>query len=984
MRVRTEYSTNYAYGKLGDVFKKCLELEYEYMPITDRYSTFGFIEWSMLCAKHDKKPIFGVELGVSNNPLDKRPTVAYFTFLAMDSIKPLNELIAYATSKDGAFLSYDDVNSVDNLIVIADNKAKLELCDPARVYVCLSNSIPIGYYRKAIELKFGFVQSSDNVFARADNKEEYRVMMGRQAYSATYNQFIETYDEWQEGLRNFVAPEDIEDAINNRHNINSECTARLQVPELPAIEAPMSLYDMCLEGMVKLGKPLNEVYRARLDRELLVIAEKNFESYFYIVAELMQWARERMIVAPGRGSSAGSLVCYLLGITSVDPLEYDLLFERFLDPTRKDLPDIDMDFDDKKQPMVFAHLEEVYGKERVAKINSVTRFKPKTIISTAGTQLKIPLWLCNKAAEELDQHSSFDDRALHTFAETFMFGEYSQKLLQEYPEVKVAFNSEYHAKNFSIHAAGAVITNGEIARYVAVDSRNDTIMADKYTSESLGLLKLDLLSVKQLSTFARTFELMGVPPTNAFLEQIPFDDEEAFDILNKGKFSALFQVGHALIKLFKQFHVTRLEDLVAVNALARPGPLMSGGAQRWVNRRLNLRDVEYAHPCLKPFLEQTYGEVVFQEQLMNIAREVGGMSIEDVASLRKAVAKSKGSEALRPYGDKFKQGAARFGFVGDAVDQFWDDLCGFGAYSFNRSHAVCYAMMTYYCCWLKAFNPVEYAAASLDAEDEPEKQIKLLRELATEGIKYIPVDPDISVDRWTVKDTDTGRVLVGPLTSIKGIGPAKLAQIIEARQTGKELPPGLAKQLREAQTPIDSLTPISTAVERCIPDLTTVNIASTPRPISQVDAGDNGAILIIGLLVGLKKKDRNDAESVARRKGKRLTGRKTIALNMTIRDDSGSDIVCIIDPDDYDNAAGAILERGGVDKAIYAVKGTVPDNFRMISIKGLRFLCNIDDGLKVLENDWFAPQVTKEDFFAPQGKTEEGLQDGQKVETISA
>lgn len=979
MRIRTEYSTNFAYGKIKDVFARLLELEFDYMPITDRYSTFGFVEWSELCEENKRKPIFGVELGVSLNPLDKRPNVAHFTFLAMDSLRPLNELVAYATSKDGAYLSYDDVNSVDNLIILADNRAKLEHCDPARVHVCLSNSIPIGYYREAKKRGFAFVQSSDNVFVRPENKEEYRVMLGRQAYSATYNQFIETYNEYKSGdIRHFVSEDDIEEAIVNRHNLHSECTARLQVPVLPHIEAPMNLYDMCLQGMVKLGIPLDDVYRPRLERELKVIAEKHFEDYFYIVAELMQWARERMIVAPGRGSSAGSLVCYLLGITSVNPLKYDLLFERFLDPTRKDLPDIDMDFDDKLQPLVYAHLEDVYGKEKVAKICSVTRFHPKTIISTAGQQLKIPLWLCTKAAEELHEHGGFDGRALHSFADTFKFGEFSQKLLQEHPEISVAFNSEYHAKNFSIHSAGAVITDGDIAGHVAVDNRNSTVMADKYTAERLGLLKLDLLSVKQLSTFARTFELAGIPPTNEFLEQIPFDDAEAFDIINKGKFSALFQVGNALIKLFKQFHVTSLEDIIAVTSLARPGPLMAGSSQRWVNRRLNLRDVEYAHPCLEPYLKSTYGEMIYQEQLMVIAREVGGMSIEDVAALRKAVAKSKGAEALRPFGDRFKSGAARFGFTGEAVDKFWDDLCGFGAYSFNRSHAVCYSFMTYYCAWLKAFYPVEYAAASLDAEDVAEKQIKLLRELAVEGIKYIPIDPEISVDRWTVKDTDSGRVLVGPLTSIKGIGPAKLAQIIKARQDGSELPAGLAKQLREAITPIDSLTPISAAVERCIGDLKNANIASVPRAISQIDAGDNGQILVIGLLVGLKKKDRNDAESVARRKGKRITGRNTIALNLTIRDDSGSDIVCIIDPDDFAQAAPSIIERGGVDKAIYAVKGTVPDNFRMISIKGMRFLCNIDDDLKVMQDDWFGPQVAKEDLFAVQSEVKE---DGSKVDT---
>jgi DNA polymerase III alpha subunit len=972
MRIFTEYSTNYAYGKLNDVFKHLLALDYKVMPISDRYSTFGWIDWNSFCIKHKVRPIFGVTLGISDNAGDKRPSVSYFTFFAMASIKTVNDLVAFATARTGGYLTYDDLPALDGVVCIADNRAKLDKCDPARVYISLSSSTPIGYYRKAKELGFKFIQSSDNVYIDADAREEYRVMMGRNAYSATYNQHIETYTDWYTGVMKFADLRTVQEALANRLKAESLCVAVLNQPTLPKIDAPQNLWDMCMAGMVRLGVPLEEPYKSRLIHELQVIADKHFEDYFYIVSELMLWARERMIVSPGRGSSAGSLVCYLLGITSVDPIKYNLLFERFLEPSRKDLPDIDMDFDDNLRPMVFAHLEQLYGKEHFGKICAVTRFRPKTIINTAGTQLRIPLWLCQKAAEELDAHGSVDFRALHTFEETFKFGEYSQKLLHEYPEISLVFKSEFHAKNFSTHAAGAVITDADISNYVAVDSRNDTIMADKNTAERLGLLKLDILSVSQLSVFARTLELMGMPATNQFLEEtIPFNDEEAFDIINQHKYSGIFQMGNALIKLFKQFYVKSLEDIVAVTSLARPGPLMAGGAQRWVNRRNALQDVTYAHPCLEPFLKSTFGELVYQEQLMQIASAIGCMSVDDVTSLRKAVAKSKGAEALRPFGDKFKAGAATHGFVGEALDKFWDDLCGFGAYSFNRSHAVSYSMITYYCCWFKAFFPVEFAAASLDAETDPEKQIKLLRELHTEGIGYVPIDPELSVDRWTVRGEGKDRVLVGPLTSIKGIGPAKLAMIIEARQSGKELPPGLAKQLKDAITPIDSLTPVTTAVARCIPDLKAVNIVSKPTPIAQLDAGDNGSFLIIGLLVGLKKKDRNDAESLARRKGKRVTG-NSLALNLTFRDDSGADIVAIIDPSDYADASPALIERGGVDKAIYAVKGTIPDNFRMLSIKGIRFLCNIDDGLRSTENDWFSPQVPKEDYFAePKKETED-------------
>lgn len=980
MRIRTEYSTGVAYGKLEKVFEHLVALGEEYMPISDRYSTFGWIEWNELCKKNNKKPIFGVELGVSANGTDKKQSISYFTFFALDSVRVINDLVALATSQPNALLTYEQANNVSNAIIIADNRVNLDLCNPDHVWIALAPSTPIGLYNIGKERGFIFIASSDNVFTDAQDKDKYRVLLGRLSSGSTYNQFIQSTAEWDNSVQWFDSQDRI-DAVNMRRTLEKSCTASLIMAKLPKIDAPTSLADLCLEGAERLGMTLNGMYMDRLGHELATIKAKGFEDYFYIVSDLMQWARQRMIVAPGRGSSAGSLVCYLLGITSVDPIKHDLLFERFLDVTRKDLPDIDMDFDDKLRPLVFDYLENKYGKEHFGKIANVTRYRAKSIVNAAAVSLKIPRWLSDKAAEELFDHSSVDERAFCSFKDSFDLGEYSQRLRNEFPAISLVYDAEFHAKNFSVHAAGAVITDESVSNYVALDNRNDTVMADKNTAERIGLLKLDLLGLSQLSVFARTLELIGVPATNEFFESIPLDDAEAFEIINRKRYSGVFQMGKALINLFKNFHVNSFEDLVAVTSLARPGPLSSGGASRWVNRRIGTSSIAYAHECLAPYLINTFGEVVYQEQLMVIASEIGGMSIEDVSSLRKAVAKSKGAEVLRPYGEKFKSGAAKFGFTGDAVDKFWDDLCGFGAYSFNRSHAVSYSMITYYCCWFKAFYPVEFAAATLDNEADPIKQIQLLRELNAEGVDYIPVDAETSVDRWIIKNIGDKKVLVGPLTSVKGIGPAALRQIIDSRANGKELPPGLKKKLDEAITPIDSLTPVSAAVMRCVPDLTAVNIMSKPVPINQLEKGDRGDFLIIGVLKGIKKKDRNDAESVQRRNGKKLTG-KVVALNMTIADDSGGDIIAIISPEEYEAAAPKILERGGIDKAIYALKGTVPSGFRMLSITGIRYLCDIDQGLREIKDDLFcAPQgaLNDEMFTNPQGEIKNGVEQVQSA-----
>ena len=1100
MRIRTEFSFKAAYGKINQVHKKLSDLNWPAMPISDRMSTFGYAKWDKLCAKAEKRPVFGVEIGVSANIGDRRPSVAYWSFFAQNDIKSINELIALATKSVSSepLLTYEQACSAEGVLIIGDHRTKLEHMIPKskeKIMFALSPSTSVGFYNAARDAEYDFVASPDNYYIDESNKEEYRVMLGRAANSQTYPMHLVTDAEWYESVNHIIDLKTSISFLKRRDLMLGFCNATLAKARLFKPERVQTLFEMCIEGAATKNCDLTDpVYKERLERELSLIQSKDFEDYFFIVAEMMQWAKQRMICGPARGSSAGSLVCYLLDITAIDPIPFGLIFERFIDITRADLPDIDLDFSDVNRHLVFEHMEQTYGKERVARLGTVTNFKPRSILKIGGANLLIPKWMCDKVADALIERSSGDSRALNTLEDTIAEGEMGRKMLYEYPQVKLTFNSEGHANNSGQHAAGIIITDEDASKYVAIDSRSGVAMCDKYDAEHLGMLKIDALGLTQLSVFEQTLRLIGVAPTGQFLDEIPLDDEAAFEILNQKKFAGVFQAnGKSLQILFNEITVDCFDDYAAVTAAARPGAVASGGAVRWARKRSGKNPISYHHECIKSYVEATYGEILYQEQILMICKDIGEMDWADVTAIRKAMSKSLGEEFFDRYGDKFKLGAAKHDFTGASVDDFWKQLIAYGSWclaegtevklaytkspikietlweyyqdknlvnsfgrhelisrdecgkdfnqhihdvtcngikhcykftfsdgtsvtctkdhvffcdmkefragdadigslwdalggygankffsykslisvedvgmkmtydismpkrhnymlengiithnSFNKSHAVAYGLITYWCTWLKAHHPVEFAAATLDSESDSMRQLQLLRELNEEGITYTPVDVDYSVDRWNIKvQQNEKKILVGPLTSIKGIGPAGVATIMRCRSTGEALPPGLKKKLEEARTSIDSLNPVADAVKRLHPDLTKINIHSDPTEIIHLDKGDRGEFMIIAMVSKIQPRNENDSQSVAKRKGKLVSGQPW-SLNMFMRDDT-DEILCKIDRKDYERLAHTIIERGGQGKAIYAIKGTLPSGFRMILITQIRFIGMVDE-----------------------------------------
>lgn len=951
MRLRTGYSFRAAVGGIPEVISRVREVGWDVAPITDRASTFGWARWKKAALKEGLRPVFGVELAVAESVEERKPTVDYWTFLAFDEVGPINRLVELATEqfRYQPLLTYEQAQDGAGVafMAAAGRRAKLDLITNEGVFYGVEPGTAKGHLRRAREKGMTLIASGDNLFPRPEDQGLYETIVGRNASTQTYDQFIQSDEQWKASASRLGLSEgELERALAERRRAWGVSIAGLRRAELVHPPRPKPLREMCIDGAKKLGVDLSDpVYSARLDRELDLIAAKEFEDYFYLVSDICRWARKRMAVGPARGSSCGSLACYLLEITTVDPIPFGLIFERFIDINRSDLPDIDIDFPDTRRDEVFQYMKEVYGPERVARLGAVAMYKAKSALSEAGAALQIPLRSIDRIGESLIQRSSGDSRAMDTIEDTIRMTEVGRKVLADSPEILVASKMEGHPRHYTQHAAGVVVASEPIENFVAVDHRTGAAMCDKKDAEDeFNLLKIDALGLTQLSVLDEATEAAGLP--RGFLEKLPIDDPGAFSTLNNGSFSGVFQWnGGALRALTKQITVDRFEDIVAISALARPGPLATGGSSEWVRKRMGEGGSKSLHPMLDELTKETFGVVVYQEQVMKIAREMGRLSWEDTSDLRKAMSKSLGDEFFAKYKERFIKGAGENGVDPETAGKIWDQINTFGSWAFNKSHAVAYGYISYWCCWMKAHHPFEFAAATLNHETDPGRQIELLREMKAEGIGYVPVDLETSQERWVAAKVRGERVLVGPLTNVKGIGPKMARTILRSRENGQPLTKGAQKLLASPKTDIDSLYPIRDRINEIMPDPLERNIVSTPVEIGKVDSsfGDR-TVLIIGVAEKINLRDKNEMQKVEERGGRRIEDGPTAYLQLRMLDDTGA-ILTSIPVNKFERLGREVIARGRAGKAIWAVKGRVfspGQDFTMIVAESIRYVGDMD------------------------------------------
>ena len=971
INLRTGYSFRSAFGKIETILDQLVKQGRKFAPITDRSSTYGWTRWVEESTNRGLTPVLGVELGVSPDIVANRPVVDWWTFLPVDGrLEPLTRLIAtateqfryqpmltYAQALEPAFNA--ELLAVPGRRCLMDGYMPESIPEEAALYFPSGPHVSYGLHQKFLEIPGAkFTATLDNYFPFPEDRAAYQVTCGKGASDQTWPQHIMNDNAWKEAVYSgqyfdggYKLIEKAWDSARLLLELSSRAQQKhAQLPRpanLPKRSRPDTyLKKLCIRGLKTRGLADSQAHRERMDRELKMIAEKNFSDYFLIVADIVHWAKERMIVGPARGSAAGSLVCYLLEITEIDPLKFGLIFERFIDLNRADLPDIDIDFSYQHRESVIRYIGKTYGQDNVSRLGTVAMFKPRSIMAEVGRELKVPKWEVEAFLDSILVRSSGDARAMDTLGDSLTELQMGKELVEKYPEIWVGTKMEGHPRHSSQHASAVVLSESPPLHHLApVDQRNGCLMMDKKDAEKLDLLKVDALGLTQLSILEDAMQMAGQDKND--LLHIDLEDPHALSILQDHRYSGIFQFnGIALQNVAKQVPFDRFDDIVAVTALSRPGPIVSGGTTTWCDRRLGYEPVEYPHPVFEPYLSETYGVIIYQEQIMTIGREVGGLSWDDVTELRKAMSKSLGEEYFDQFGDRWKAGAEEKGVPRAVLDELWKDMCAYGSWSFNKSHAVSYGLISYWCCWVKSRFPFEFAAATLNHEDDIERQLEILRELDQEGYNYKPVDLEKSIDRWTIDQASN--TLIGPLGNIRGIGPKFEERIMSYRKAGRPLPPSLVKKLTGARTPLDSLYPIRDAIKLLCPDPQARNIITPPIEIADVKwYGQDDMQYPVVIMCTVKKinvRDENEPIKVAKRGGPLKDGSPTQSLNLHLIDDTDT-VFAKINRFDFERLGRDIVTRGKEGSVLYAFKGVplqLSGSFRMFKIDAVRFLGEFD------------------------------------------
>ncbi len=534
------------------------------------------------------------------------------------------------------------------------------------------------------------------------------------------------------------------------------------------------------------GEGDESIYKERLAVELATIKTMGLSGYFLIVADFINYAKARQIpVGPGRGSAAGSLVAYALKITEVDPLAQNLLFERFLNVGRSSLPDIDVDFCIQRREEVLRYVTEKYGADRVAQITTFGTMQARAVIRDVGRAIDMPY-------SEVDKIAKLVPPTLNITLEGALAQEPRlRRLAEENEQVATLIRSakalEGLTRHASTHAAGVVISDRPLTEYTPLyrGARGEVLTQyDMDSLERVGLVKFDFLSLKTLTVIERTTQLVrGGPAAELDLAKVPTDDKKTFDMLCDGDTNGVFQLeGRGITDLVVKLKPERLEDIIAAIALYRPGPLQSGMTDEFIERKHGRLPIEYELPQLRPILEDTYGVIVYQEQVMKIARELAGFTPEEADLLRHAMGK-KVSEEMNRQKELFISGAKKRGIKQRKASRIFDLMAHFAGYGFNKSHSAAYAVISYHTAYLKAHYPLEFMAALLSSEmDNSDKLMRYIAECRQKGLEVLPPDINESEQDFTVVG---GKIRFG-LAAVKNVGVGAIKAILESRKSAGE------------------------------------------------------------------------------------------------------------------------------------------------------------------------------------------------------
>lgn len=664
-----------------------------------------------------------------------------------------------------------------------------------------------GMFRLGQELGLGVVATNDAHYLRREDAEAHDVLLaiGTGAELDDPNRFRFT------GQESYVKSEkemaqlfrDHPETLANTQTIADRCEFSFEkkyfLPEFP-LPAEFATDEALLEGLAqrgaegRYGSPLPEKVKERLGYELGVINTAGYAGYFLIVQDFISAARQKGIpVGPGRGSAAGSLVAYALGITNVDPLKFDLLFERFLNPERVSMPDIDVDFCFERRGEVIEYIRQRYGKESVGQIITFGTMKARAALKDVARLLRIPPGDADKLTKLIPSGPAFALTLPEALKQVTEFRElvHSNGLYERC--VDLASRIEGISRHASVHAAGVVIAPGRLSEYVPVCTAptkgagqaegEDSIITqfEMGPLEKVGMLKMDVLGLKTLTVIHDATAMIRERHGRELdVDALDLEDPKVYELLRQGRTAGIFQFESPLATdTLRNMKCDRFDDLVASNALLRPGPLDTGMHLVFIRRKLGQEAVTYPHPSLKEILEPTYGVITYQEQVMRIANVLAGFSLAEADVLRKAVGK-KDAELIRKELGKFVERAVALGHPKKLADDLAQQIETFGRYGFNKSHSVAYSVLGYQTAWLKTYHPAEFMAALLSSEiGSTDKVVQYINEARELGLEVLPPDVNESGFKFTV--VGERRIRFG-LGAVRNVGRGAIESMIQARQ----------------------------------------------------------------------------------------------------------------------------------------------------------------------------------------------------------
>lgn len=813
--VRSAYSLLNGTMTVQKIVHQAKELGFESVALTDVNTMHGVMEFVLECKKVNIKPIIGLEISVSyseyNFPLLclAKNDLGYKALLKLSSLvnteSKVIDIQTVLEFQNNLFLIlYSDHSLFDQSLLNGNDKDIEELA--RKLWRLLPNLI-LGISRQEdrftskqnIRLRTILNQFSVKTtachrvyYAEAEEDENLRVLR-----AIDKQMLLSDKNLVKESFRYFLSDDEMlklygKEDCQMSDTIASQCDLKWESQKtyLPKFDTPKGisssqyLTQLCLAGLEKRleGNESIGVYRARLKSELDVIVSMQYEDYFLIVWDFIRFAKTQNIyVGPGRGSAAGSLVSYCLGITHVDPLKYDLLFERFLNPERISLPDIDTDFPDNRRDEVIQYVLNKYGKEHVAHISTFGTLAAKQVLRDVGRVMEI-------SVRDLDSISKTIPNTLKiTLAQAYNQSDRFRQLInsdERYQKLfKIASALEGLPRHISTHAAGIVMSSVNLSEVVPMIQIESDMLSTQFTMEyleSLGLIKMDFLGLRNLTIIDEVVQAIQKEKNISLnILKVPLDDRKTLSLVHNVDTVGIFQLeSEGMKNLLRQMKATRFEDIVATIALFRPGPMEN--IPEYINAKEKPSEIRYIVPELKPIVESTYGIMIYQEQIMQVAQKLAGFSLAKADLLRKAMSKKNANE-LTKLEQTFIQGCVKNNYPETIAKEIYNLIFKFANYGFNKSHSVAYAMISYQMAYLKANHPDYFFVALLNSVIGSEgKTFEYLQEAKSHNVGILGPSVNKSRDRYYL-DNDSIRF---PLQIIKGIGTVLSKEILLEQHKG--------------------------------------------------------------------------------------------------------------------------------------------------------------------------------------------------------